>query len=52
MVHSSEFLTLVQKSDVVCPAASDASRDPSPADADPAADDAGELQGTIQLPPP
>ena len=51
MVHSSELLTLVQKSDVVFPAASDASRDSSPADADPAADDDGELQGTIQFPP-
>ena len=48
----SDLSTLAQKADVVCPSASDAIRNHSPADADPAADDDGDFQGTIQLPPP
>ena len=48
----SDLLILAQTADEFCPATSDASRDPSPADVAPAADDDGEFQGTIQLTPP
>ena len=40
-------MTLYQKSDAVCTATSDATRDPSPADAAPAADDNCDFQGTM-----
>ena len=50
--HRYGFLTLAQTADAVCPYASDSRRNTSPADADPAADDYGKFQGTINFPPP
>ena len=47
----SYLLTLDQTADAFFPAKSNARRDPSPDDSDPAADDDGELQETIQFPP-
>ena len=45
----SELLTLDQKYGAAFPATSDSIRDTPPSDADPAADDYGDFQGTIKL---
>ena len=46
-----DLLNLSQTTDVVCPSKSDASKDPSPDNADPSAHNDDKLQGTIQSPP-